>query len=260
MKAVLKLFKGGSEEKKKNGNHYLDVGEIGMPTQVSHNFSGRVNPDGSIEGIPESWKQRLKLMITVEEATNPETQEKAQQLCKWIDTRAREGSEEFMRVNSDSSPNNSMVSETNTSSADMSIGGEERGSLSEVPEEEQEEATCSRVDNRVLNAADQAVCDNEIPTMRRKKKERTTRQGPRVTRNLSEEQVIAHLQDACMIASPWTNYAKVGQLAIGSQVVVPDREAIDLASLGREARRRSSRCGVAGYSQDYGGEGGGQGH
>ena len=71
MKAVMKLFGQESKEKKKNGNHYLDIGEIGMPTQVCHNFSGKINPDGSIGGIPESWKQRLKLMITSEEAENP---------------------------------------------------------------------------------------------------------------------------------------------------------------------------------------------
>ena len=57
MSAVLKLFRSG--EKKKNGNSSPEgpVREIGMPTQVSHNFSGKVNPDGTINGIPESWKQ-----------------------------------------------------------------------------------------------------------------------------------------------------------------------------------------------------------
>ena len=79
MAAVLKLFRSGKEKKKAQSQHYLDIGEIGMPTQVSHNFSGRILPDGTIEGIPDSWRHRLKLMITSEEAENPE---KAAQLCR----------------------------------------------------------------------------------------------------------------------------------------------------------------------------------
>ena len=82
MAAVLKLFRSGKEKKKGQSQHYLDIGEIGMPTQVSHNFSGRILPDGTIEGIPDSWRHRLKLMITSEEAENPEKAEKAAQLCR----------------------------------------------------------------------------------------------------------------------------------------------------------------------------------
>ena len=82
MAAVLKLFRSGKEKKKGQSQHFLDIGEIGMPTQVSHNFSGRILPDGTIEGIPDSWRHRLKLMITSEEAENPEKAEKAAQLCR----------------------------------------------------------------------------------------------------------------------------------------------------------------------------------
>ena len=49
MAAVLKLFRSGKEKKKAQSQHYLDIGEIGMPTQVSYNFSGRILPDGTIE-------------------------------------------------------------------------------------------------------------------------------------------------------------------------------------------------------------------
>ena len=87
MAAVLKLFRSGKEKKKAaQSQHYLDIGEIGMPTQVSHNFSGRILPNGTIEGIPDSWRHRLKLMITSEEAENPEKAEKAAQLCRWVAT------------------------------------------------------------------------------------------------------------------------------------------------------------------------------
>ena len=83
MAAVLKLFRSGKEKKKaQQSQHYLDIGEIGMPTQVSHNFSGRMLPDGTIEGIPDSWRHRLKLMITSEEISDPEKAEKAAQLCR----------------------------------------------------------------------------------------------------------------------------------------------------------------------------------
>ena len=101
MSAVLKLFR--SAEKKKKENVQAPGLEIGMPTQVSHNFSGKVNPDGTIGGIPDSWKQRL-----------PQNAEKATQILKWIETRD-DHTEEFMRVNSDSPPS-SIVSSSGTNS------------------------------------------------------------------------------------------------------------------------------------------------
>ena len=212
MSAVLKLFRS-AEKKKKNANHYLDIGEIGMPTQVSHNFSGKINPDGTIGGIPDSWKQRLKLMITSEEAENPDNAEKAAQLFKWIDTRGCP-SEEFMRVNSESPSNSVVSSETNSDASFVSYV-----ELEESPEnrisDQSEDAEASivsnvSVDNNVVNDVNKVVCDNEVPTLRRKKKNHhNTRQGPRVTRNLSEEQILSELHDSCIIASPWELYEKV---------------------------------------------------
>lgn len=219
MKAVMKLFGQEGKEKKKNGNHYLDIGEIGMPTQVCHNFSGKINPDGSIGGIPESWKQRLKLMITSEEAENPENTEKAAVLCRWIDTRARDGqSDEFMRVNS-SSPNNSVVS-SSTLSEDMSCSGDRGSAEDDSILEEAGDEPAAGIDNKVLNAAEEAVCDNEAPTLRRQKKERSTRQGPRVTRNLTEDVILGHLRDATIMASPWEHYTRVRELGAGAAGVV----------------------------------------
>ena len=240
MSAVLKLFR--SAEKKKNGNSspQAAVREIGMPTQVSHNFSGKVNPDGTIDGIPESWKQRLKLMITNEEAITPQNAEKAAQIFKWIETRDAT-SEEFMRVNSESPPGSAVSSETSSGASFVSY-------IAEMEEHEKQklegpehstvngdvatanggtmpapvpaprapaQAPSSPLDNSVVNAPHQAVCDNELPTLRRKKKDHhTTRQGPRVTRNLSEEQIISELQDCCQICSPWEVYRKVSALFI----------------------------------------------
>ena len=212
MSAVLKLFR--SAEKKKNGNSSpaAAVREIGMPTQVSHNFSGKVNPDGTIDGIPESWKQRLKLMITNEEALNPQNAEKATQILKWIETRDGQ-SEEFMRVNSESPPSSIVSSETSSGASFVSYIGEVEEILEDsnnTSDEKLSDETQVTLDNSVVNEPSHAVCDNELPTLRRKKKDNhTTRQGPRVTRNLSEEQILSELHDCCQIASPWDFYQKV---------------------------------------------------
>jgi len=217
MAAVLKLFRSGKEKKKGQSQHYLDIGEIGMPTQVSHNFSGRILPNGTIEGIPDSWRHRLKLMITSEEAENPEKAEKAAQLCRWIDTRARDGqSEEFMRVNSDS-PNNSVLStETSTSSDSCYASGDVEGTDKEEEEELSEEK------ESLQDKLNRETTDVEVPTLRRKKDRGApgTRQGPRVTRNLTEEQIMSQLQDACVIASPWLYYDKEKELGTGAAGVV----------------------------------------
>jgi len=217
MAAVLKLFRSGKEKKKGQSQHYLDIGEIGMPTQVSHNFSGRILPNGTIEGIPDSWRHRLKLMITSEEAENPEKAEKAAQLCRWIDTRARDGqSEEFMRVNSDS-PNNSVLSTETSTSSDSCYAS---GDVEETDKEEEEEL--SEEKESLQDKLNRETTDVEVPTLRRKKDRGApgTRQGPRVTRNLSEEQIMSQLQDACVIASPWLYYDKEKELGTGAAGVV----------------------------------------
>jgi len=224
---VLKLFRS-AEKKKKNANHYLDIAEIGMPTQVSHNFSGKINPDGTIDGIPDSWKQRLKLMITSEEAENPDNAEKAAQLFKWIDTRGRQN-EEFMRVNSESPSNSVVSSETNSDASFVSYVDLEETSENRISDQsENADADASvqsnvtvSVDNNVVNDSNKVVCDNEVPTLRRKKKtNHTTRQGPRVTRNLSEDQIISELQDSCIISSPWEHYDRTADLGAGAAGVV----------------------------------------
>ena len=102
-----------------------------------------------------------------------------------------------MRVNSDS-PNNSVLS-TETSSSDSCYAS---GEVEETDKEEKE----SQED--IVN---REALDIEVPTLRRKKDRGApgTRQGPRVTRNLTEEQIMSQLQDACVIASPWLYYDKV---------------------------------------------------
>ena len=223
MSAVLKLFRSAEKKRKEKENVQAPGLEIGMPTQVSHNFSGKVNPDGTIGGIPESWKQRLKLMITTEEALNPQNAEKATQILKWIETRD-DHTEEFMRVNSDSPPSSIVSSSgTNSGASFVSYIGGEVPEQNEGSSEDVNNASSSveppvvlpGLDNSVVNEPSRAVCDNELPTLRRKKKDNhTTRQGPRVTRNLSEDQILSELQDCCIIGSPWVNYRKVSALFI----------------------------------------------
>ena len=149
-----------------------------------------MNPDGSIAGIPESWKKRLQLMMSTEEAENPENAEKAQQIFTWIDT--REGSsQDFMRVNS--SPGNSAVLSSNSSHT----SDEGFQSISDSIEDS----------DTTVDESSEPKHEAEIPTLRRKK---NTRQGPRVTRNLSDDAVLAQLQDICEGRLPWENYDKVG--------------------------------------------------
>merc|ERR1719391_410932 len=57
----------------------------------------------------------------------------------------------------------------------------------------------------------------EVPTLRRKK---TTRQGPRITRNLTDEDVLAQLTDICRGVLPWEDYQKGKLLGQGASGVV----------------------------------------
>ena len=108
-----------------------------------------------------------------------------------------------MRVNSDS-PNNSVLS-TETSSSDSCYAS---GEVEETDKEEEELSEEKEIQEDIVN---REALDIEAPTLRRKKDRGApgTRQGPRVTRNLTEEQIMSQLQDACVIASPWLYYDKV---------------------------------------------------
>ena len=109
-----------------------------------------------------------------------------------------------MRVNSDS-PNNSVLS-TETSSSDSCYAS------GEVEETDKEEELSEEKESQE-DIVNREALDIEVPTLRRKKDRGApgTRQGPRVTRNLTEEQIMSQLQDACVIASPWLYYDKVGE-------------------------------------------------
>lgn len=128
-------------------------------------------------------------MITAEEAENPEIAEKAEQIIKWIDNRQGD-SQDFMRVNS--SPGNSTVLSSNSSNTS----------------DEGFQSISDNLDNS--DVAEELKCrdgvETEAPTLRRKK---NTRQGPRVTRNLSDDAVLAELQDICQGFLPWETYDKV---------------------------------------------------
>ena len=123
-----------------------------------------------------------------------------------------------MRVNSESPPSSIVSgSETNSGASFVSYIGE----INEVKEEDKREdvtrntdhEVTSDLDNSVVNSPSQTVCDNELPTLMREKKDNhTTRQGPRVTRNLSDEHVIAEMQDCVTLGSPWEHYRKVSAL------------------------------------------------
>ena len=110
-----------------------------------------------------------------------------------------------MRVNSDS-PNNSVLSTETSTSSDSCYAS---GDVEETDKEEEEEL--SEEKESLQDKLNRETTDVEVPTLRRKKDRGTagTRQGPRVTRNLTEEQIMSQLQDACVIASPWLYYDKV---------------------------------------------------
>ena len=114
-----------------------------------------------------------------------------------------------MRVNSDS-PNNSVLS-TETSSSDSCYAS---GEVEETDKEEEEEL-CEEKESQ-QEIVNREALDIEVPTLRRKKDRGApgTRQGPRVTRNLTEEQIMSQLQDACVIASPWLYYDKVYRILL----------------------------------------------
>ena len=50
----------------------------------------------------------------------------------------------------------------------------------------------------------------EVPTLRRKEK-KNMKGGPRVTRNITDEEVVTRLSKLCIPGLPWQKYKKVGK-------------------------------------------------
>lgn len=269
----------------------MEISEIGSPTQVSHNFSGKVNPDGSIAGIPEPWRKRLQLMITAEEAQNPANAEKSIRIFKWIDTRQKNESHTFMRMNS--SPGGSAVLSSNSSHtsdegfASISDGLDDSelcNTTSESSDFAQDENTSTTLTNstttktttnhrrdnsqpgseyfsctldnntdtnHVIKSAAEHLThkveqlgltankqqqgegsdsqegvssphkvegageeSGEVPTLRRKEKK--AMKGPRVTRNITDEEVLSRMSKLCIPGLPWQKYKKEHKLGSGA--------------------------------------------
>jgi len=225
------------------------------------------------------------MMITAEEAENPENAEKAKQIIKWIETRHKNQSQSFMRLNT--SPGGSAVLSSNSSHTSdegfASISdmlGEEEMSGDLLAEEEissdtsdlvsetinQEEGTTNsevndgpaaqggdcQIDNvssgntgskpsevsseyfscmldneavssnsehttltkKNLNNVTCQLKEEEVPTLRRK--DRKKPQGPRVTRNITDDEVLNRLAKLCTLDLPWQQYQKGKILGAGA--------------------------------------------
>jgi hypothetical protein len=134
-----------------------------------------------------------------------------------------------MRVNS--SPSTSCTnSSSNFSSSDEGFqspgecgAGDNKHGEESLPLEEEDEDDSYLNDSSLAAAADESIVSveedacardetaDEVPTLRRKRGagRKGTKQGPRVTRNLTEEEVLSALQECCSQFSPWDFYDKV---------------------------------------------------
>ena len=82
-----------------------------------------------------------------------------------------------------------------------------------IVEEKPERATLTQEN---VNDSDFAN-DNEVPTLRRRQKN-IKDQGPRVTRNLADDEVMIRLQELCKSWTPWEEYEKVSRVPRTDQV------------------------------------------
>lgn len=209
--------------KKKNQKRTSEM-QIGMPTNVTRDHHVEHTEQGLV-GLPEEFQNLLRHMLTEKELTEDKTVKAAENVLIWnqkhqekIDTGG------FKIIKTDFSPGCS--GELRSSGVIEPRDSEVRDSSFYVP-------TPSVNDNESPKPSDHPDVDNdnnqdlEKPTpttnantnvttpvpLRRKN---TNKAGPRVTRNMTEDEVMNEIRDLCELGQPLDKYDTDIELGAGA--------------------------------------------
>ena len=152
---------------------------VSVPTNFIHIHSVSVRPDGTLDGVPDEWKMHLKLMITDEEAQNPDNRHKAVKLCQWRQETTDGDNDHYMSLASSTTTEDSSETDSNASSY-------------------------TDASQELLDSD-----DSEDDNLRLRIKKSSKRKNLLVNPKLTKAEVITEIQNCCRLESPWTYYAQV---------------------------------------------------
>lgn len=250
MSSTISLFKkrflGGksqaksSEEEPGGSSHQLN---IGTPTDVKRlhhaEHHGKI-----IKGLPPDLQSIYESMTTVEERQNPDNETKAQNVIKWMEKEEKNRDCNFIRGDF-FSPGSSGLSLSSTDEDEIpasSLSAQPNPSSSSVPHDTQNAnetngqegcllltqeddnfshqqtiksienfKTCERKQSEINANIDGTVLNDGEATLRRKC---TKIYGPRVTRNITEEEILSEMKALCSDRDPLDVYDR--DIVLGS--------------------------------------------
>ena len=183
----MRLFSGDPlEDDRTSISPVVTRREVSAPTNFVHVHSVSVNPDGTFDGVPDEWKTHLKMMITNEEAQNPENRNKAVKLCQWRQATADPENDHFMSLASSTTTDDSSGTESNASSY----------------------VSASENENEIQKDNNSDDSEEDYLTLRSKKKS-SKRKNLIVNPKLTKAEIIKEIQNCCRLDSPWNYYAQV---------------------------------------------------
>jgi hypothetical protein len=200
--------------------------QIGTPVSFTHNIHLQQTKEGLTGRLPPDMVNMLKAMMTNEEAKTQGNSEQARQVLEWFQEQMKvEGKDEFMHT---VSPSNSGES--------SAMSYEESNATFHVPSPSNKKTPSSddtiNANNISTNAGGSPVVEDQGdqeagPTLRRKN---TTKVGPRLPRNMTEQEVFEQMRNLSSNGHPRDKYEtdiELGSGAAGTVYLAYNKETRD---------------------------------
>lgn len=255
---------------------------IGTPTNVKRNFHAEVDEKG-IKGLPPEMQKMFESMTTEEERKNPDNKDKAANVLIWMQREEEKKDQNFIRGDFMHGGSGESTASTDDSSSTRSSSEAESKSKFYITTKELEEnrsednKTTPQLDNREpageINANATSENTETIPTAvenspeaksnanvvkespkeiakegeatLRRKATKGGAKGPRVTRNITEEEVYAQINAICNPGQPLDKYDRDIELGSGAAGTVflalnketKERVAIKIIDLQKQPKK-----------------------
>lgn len=243
---LTRAFKGLLKNRKSRDElEEVKDSNIGTPTLVSHNIHVTRNQDGALEGLPPELLQLAKTMLTAEEAQTHGTNDEVKNVLLWFNNRNKSDKQDFMHGDFLSgSPGSSGEGTSGTeilNSSKFYLPKPVPRNLNKVQEDQinannsgsPEKSTETGEVKTDPEAGVDTPSVKEGATLRKKSSDN---KGPRLTRNITEDEVYDRLRGLCSPGQPENKYKIDIELGSGAGGIV--HLAIDRETKQRVAIKR----------------------
>ena len=203
--------------KKTHGKRTSEM-QIGMPTNVTRDHHVEHTEEGLV-GLPEEFENLLRHMLTEKELTEDKTVKAAENVLIWSKKHQEKIDIGFKTIKTDFSPGSSgevtsfiepRNSEVPVFYVPTPVNDNDSPKPSDHPDVDDDNNQDVQKPTPMTNA--NANVSSPVP-LRRKN---TNKAGPRVTRNMTEDEVMNEIRDLCEIGQPLDKYDTDIELGAGA--------------------------------------------